>query len=426
MTVFQMSDSDTKDDKYGPTYRARKQRRRSHVTEASQQALVEAKRVRHQRLLERQHQREACDDAQRVAAESTPVMPEWVPWNDGAPCESDESNYSSDETSESSTGFETEAAVSVVAPAAMQRPPTRKELDNDGHIGKFMVYLTVPESNPASSNSIPSVVLAEIKGIRRDDAKLSYNVFDFSCNQDQAHLLTITDGHWDVARTHGRGRWNLDPARNYCTEARATKKYFAATKEQRAIMGRPKCWDERRPVKLPEDKPNWIDVVVNLVVCILPRVTSGIIISHGGYMLSGTSSLIESLLRASTHAHAVAFVESGKRERRKLTSNTIVEEKQKIFTDGPPRFPCGVKSCPAVFRWTYQANEHMQYHHALGPDDPLLIRKAPNSRVCGKYPCRFVIPGEDPCEFRSFKKKTSANQHMQTSHGLLSGDNHLY
>ena len=426
MTVFQMSDSDTKDDKYGPKYRARKQRRRSHVTEASQQALVEAKRLRHHRLLERRLQRAACDDAQRVAAESTPVMPERVPWNDGAPsCESDESNCSSDETSESSTGFETEAAVSVVAPAAMQRPPTRKELDNDDHIGKFMVYLTVPESNQASSNFIPSVVLAQIRGIRRDDAKLSYNVFDFSCNQDQAHLLTITDGHWDVARTKGRGGWNQDQTQNYCTRSRETKKFYALTKEQRAIMGRPKCWDAS-PRTLLEDKLKWINVEVNLVVCVLPRVTSRIIVSHGGYILSGTSSLIVSLLRASTHAHAVSFVESGKHERRKLTSNNIVEEKQKIFTNGPPRFPCGVTSCPAVFRYTYQANQHMQYHHALGPDDSLLIRRMPNSRVKGKFPCRFLVPGSDPCEFRSFKLKTSANQHMQTSHGLLSGDNRLY
>jgi hypothetical protein len=408
MTVFQMSDSDSTNDEDGPERRAQKQRERLHVSEAWQRNAVETKKLRHQRFLERQLRHE--DDAKRVTAEKkTPA------------CHSS-SDETSDETSEESTGFESEAAVSVVAPAAMQRPPTREELANSNHADKFLVYLAV--NNPGSSKPIPFIVLAQIKKIRRVHSQLFCDVIDFSCNQDQAHLLTIIDGQWDVARTLGRGDWNQDPERNYCSFKKHNRGFYALTKEQQAVAPRRPQYPKDLPVKL-----NCIDVGVNLVICILPRATSQIIISHGGYILSGTSSLIVSLLRASEHPHAVSFVESGKHERSKLVSNTVFEEKQKYFSDGAPKYPCGIKSCPAVLRWRHIANRHMQLHHALGPADPLLVGRSPKNRghMYGcTYPCRVIIPGEDPCEFRAFKLFATANRHMKTSHGLLSGDDRLY
>jgi hypothetical protein len=313
--------------------------------------------------------------------------------------------------SETSDGFQTNAAVSVVAPAAMQRPPTTMELTDQSHVGKFVVYLAVPGINQASTDINPFVVLARIGEIQGEGADLYYGVYDFACDQAQNHLKTITDGSWDV------------PPR---------------------VSKSVECMSWRR-----------INVGVNLVVCILPR-NSGRIIGSGGVLPSGTSSLIVSLLRASTHAHAVSFMESEHRERpptstmprplhRPDPGRTRVQrlQQEKLLGRYPCRamWPCEIpcydrgllaetcprtiraESCPRArgFHGRMQANIHMQICHGLLHDDARLYYQGGWS-----YTCRFKVPGEDPCEFRSFKYVFNANEHMQTSHGLLSDDARLY
>jgi hypothetical protein len=322
----------------------------------------------------------------------------------------------SDFSSESSSGFQTNAAVSVVAPAAMQRPPTTMEMDNSRNQGKYVVYLAVPGSNQAATDTLPFVVLANIMQIWREGADLYFGVYDFACDQAQNYLKTITDGSWDVPQPN---YLRLNPT------------------------GERLSWRE-------------INVGVNLVVCILPRKSGGII-DTGGVLPSGTSSLIVSLLRASTHAHAVSFMESEHRERPPTsTTPRVLREpalgryesrrraQNKLLGAFPCRamWPCEIpcydrgllaetcartivaESCPRArgFRGKYQANLHMLLCHGLSPDDPRFYVG------CGHkyYPCKFKVPGEDPCEFRNFKYSFNSNEHMQTSHGLLSDDARLY
>jgi hypothetical protein len=300
---------------------------------------------------------------------------------------SKEDDSDSGVSSESSDAFQTEAAVSVVVPVAMQRPPTLKELASlKTPVGRFLVYLAVPGSNQAAIDLVPFVVIAQIRQVRRHGTKMYYDMLNLSCDQEQAHLMTITDGHWDLTKA-----------------------------------------DEWRKIGFPDDKANWVDVGVNLVICVLPMITCRFLLVTGGMLPSGTSSLIVSLLSASTHVHAKSFVESGNRERRlrplrPFHTKTFEELlKTEIYSDSPPIFPCGVRHCASMFRWKRHANLHMHTVHALSPDDASLYR-------FGRflYPCRFKILGEDPCEFRNFKFFATANEHMRSSHGLQSDDTRLY
>ena len=170
MTFLQMSDSENEDEVDGRSYRAQMQRKRSHVTEGSQKNRIDNQRLRNKRVLERQLLRETNEKfalTQTIAkwsstsedsAETDSAVS--LPYKSPSP---EEEEWSS--TSEDSAGFETDAAVSFVTPAAMQRPPNKEELDNCGHIGKFVVYLTAPGRNQPSSDYIPLIVLGWIKGI---------------------------------------------------------------------------------------------------------------------------------------------------------------------------------------------------------------------------------------------------------------------
>ena len=212
---------------------------------------------------------------------------------------------------------------------------------------------------------------------------------DFSCDQDQGHLDCITKDRWNVTTS----------------------------------------------AEQPEQ--NWLLLGKNLVICILPRVTCKIINSSGGFLLSGTRSLIVSLLRASEHEQAISFMKNSnefsnlpaprlevkeslepepekkgghKRKRRRNSHNV----KCKVMVTSEQL--CGLK-----FDTRGAANRHMQIDHALWPEDTRLY-----TFFGVLYPCRFKLSGEDPCEFRRFRFLTSANDHMQSSHGVPCNDDRLY
>jgi hypothetical protein len=252
----------------------------------------------------------------------------------------------------------------------MQRPPTLEELDDENHIGALCVYLR------AFPDESPVVVLASIINIQRDDGKLYYATDDFDCTQDQTHVSTIRHGRWSA-----------------------------------------------REIRMAGAAPNWLDVQFNLVVCILPRGSSSLILTSGVF-LSGTSRLMLSILAASTHAHAVSFMQSGNRERHTIRYSDSRVKPLPPMGKHPCRFMCpGEIPCAfRHFRFATGSNQHMQINHGLWPDDDRLYLAG----LFRYYPCRFRISGEDPCEFRSFKFVVNANAHMQQSHGLLHDDDRLY